>query len=65
MAGFFVGIAALGAVPANVAVTSDKKVLCKPRGLKSLDFFDTSGPPPKTPRKRPLQAGQLAAAGVC
>ncbi len=40
--------------------TSDKKVLCKLCALKSLDFFDTSGPPPKTLGNTGLQAGLLA-----
>ena len=47
----------LGQMP---VFTSDNVVLCKPSGVKSLDFFDTLHPPPKTPGKRPLQAGQLA-----
>ena len=42
-------------------ITSDKRVLCKLSGLKSLDFFDTLQLPPKTPGNRPLQAPQLAA----
>ena len=46
-------------------VVSDKKVLCKPSGLISLDFLDTLHPPPKTPGKRGLQAGQLAVPRAC
>ena len=41
-------------------VASDNGLLCEPCGLKSLDFFDTLQPPPKTPGNTPLQAGQLA-----
>ena len=47
----------LGQMP---VFTSDNVVLCKPSGLKSLDFFDTLDPPQKNPGKRPLQAGELA-----
>ena len=57
---FRTSLFALRACIKTAVFTSDKNVLCKPSGLKSLDFFDTLHPPPKTPGKRPLQAGQLA-----
>ena len=41
-------------------ITSDKRVLCQPRGLKSLEFLDTLHLPPKTPGNTGLQAGELA-----
>ena len=41
-------------------ITSDKRVLCKLPALISLDFFDTSGTPPKSPGNTGVQAGQLA-----
>ncbi len=48
-----------------VHVVSDKVVLCKVCGVKSLGFFDAFHTPPKTLGNRPLQAGELAAPGVC
>ena len=39
---------------------SDKRVLCQLCGVKSLDFFDTLHPPPKSPGNTALQAGELA-----
>ena len=47
------------------AITSDKSVLCQLPALISLGFLDTLHTPPKSPGKRGLQAGQLAAPGVC
>ena len=44
----------------RVIASDNNIVLCKPCGLKSLGFFDTLDPPPKTPGNRPLQAGLLA-----
>ena len=41
-------------------ITSDNFVLCKPRGLISLDFFVTALTPPKTPENCALLARQLA-----
>ena len=57
---FRTSLFALRACIKTAVFTSDKIVLCKPSGLKSLGFFDTLDPPPKTPGNTGLQAGQLA-----
>ena len=41
----------------SAVITSDKSVLCKPFGLKSLDFFDTLQAPQKAQEIRPCKRG--------
>ena len=62
---FGTGVFSLQRCTKMAGFASDNVVLCKPSGVKSLDFFDTLQTPPKSPGNRPQQAGQLAVPRAC